>query len=82
MATLKDFCVVLNTEELCQLFHWVIGLPRNTSDYDFVCSLLLLGASCVCVCMIVQLSLSGQVWRQSGRVGLLIEEAIEKGASH
>lgn len=51
MATLKDFCVVLNTEELCQLFHWVIGLPRNTSDYDFVCSLLLLGASCVCVCV-------------------------------
>ena len=37
---------------------------------------------CVCVCAHVWLSLSGQVWRQSGRVGLVIEEAIEKGASH
>jgi len=32
---------------------------------------------CVSVCVV-----SGQVWRQSGRAGLVIEEAIEKGASH
>lgn len=25
MATLKDFCVVLNTEELCQLLHFFTG---------------------------------------------------------
>lgn len=25
LATLKDFCVVLNTEELCQLLHFFTG---------------------------------------------------------
>lgn len=53
----------------------------TASDHSLVCLFLLLLVVSF-VCAHVLLSLSGQVWRQSGRVGLVIEEATEKGASH
>lgn len=58
------------------------GHLAAASDHSLVC-LFVAAVGCIfCVCAHVWLSLSGQVWRQSGRVGLVIEEAIEKGASH
>lgn len=91
------FCLKKIAQELCWIFwllDWVCGRRkcshlcgdtrlRPMTIALFICLshwlyLLCVGTSCAHV----WLSLSGQVWKQSGRVGLVIEEAIVKGASH
>lgn len=57
------------------------GLSATACDHSSGC-LFVAAVACVCARAHVWLSLSGQVWRQTGRAGLVIEEAIEKGASH